>query len=87
MTIRTISKQHTGGVTGKRVRPGWMTDGRSVGHSFRPPKITVILTCNVPTVCHQSALSKRSALFSFGRRFVWPSKNSGFLHPVREILQ
>ena len=30
-TTPTISKQHTGGVMGKRDQPEWMTDGRSVG--------------------------------------------------------
>jgi hypothetical protein len=29
MTIRTISKQHTGGVTEKKDQPEWMTDGQS----------------------------------------------------------
>jgi hypothetical protein len=35
MIIRTISKQHTGGVTKKKDQPEWMTDGPSVDHSLR----------------------------------------------------
>jgi hypothetical protein len=31
-TIRTTSKQHTGGATKKRDQPEWMTDGRSASH-------------------------------------------------------
>jgi hypothetical protein len=40
-----------------------MNDGPSVSHSYRPPKITVIFTCNVAIVCHQSAVTKRGASF------------------------
>jgi hypothetical protein len=64
-----------------------MTDGPSVSHSCRPPKITVIFTCNVAIACHQSAVTKRGASFSFSLSLRRPSKGSGFRHSVREILQ
>jgi hypothetical protein len=60
MTTRTTSKQHTVGVTKRRDQPEWMTNGRSVSHSCRLPKITVIFICDVLTVCRQSAVTKRS---------------------------
>src|SRR5208283_4719085 len=34
MTIRTISKPHTGGVTKRRDQPEWTNDGRSVSLRF-----------------------------------------------------
>jgi hypothetical protein len=34
MIIRTISKQHTGGATGKKDQPESTTDGPSVGRSL-----------------------------------------------------
>ena len=59
MTIRTISKQHTGGVTKKKDQPEWMTDGPSVGSLQSNWKLKFLPTHCVLDVCLISGARRR----------------------------